>query len=135
MFDESGHFKRSLLRMLQTGAFQKFLDCEAGQTAAVAFHFGRVYRIDLHRRTMVVEEQDREAVRRQIRGQWKPLGHPYVSRNRVVLDRRTGKILRAPGWGVAKSLPRQLQSSKKKSPYQLVSVRTVFDRLTVGLPS
>ena len=133
MPDDSGQFKRSLLRMLQTGAFQTILGCEEGQCAAVRFHLERIYQVQLNRRTIVVQEQDREAVHRQTHGRWTLLGRPAVSRSRIVLDRDTRKILRAPGLGVAKSMPRQRPPGTR--PYRLVSVRTILDHVQAGLPS
>ena len=53
MLDKDHQFKRSLLRMLQAGAFEELLECREGQPAAVEFRLQRVYRVHLRRRTVL----------------------------------------------------------------------------------
>lgn len=102
MLDKDHQFKRSLLRMLQAGAFEELLECRQGQLAAVEFHLQRVYRVHLRRRTVVLQERDSETVRRKIEGRWQRLGPPTVQQDRIVLGRRTGTIIQAPSGRGAK---------------------------------
>ena len=90
MLDKDHQFKRSLLRMMQAGAFEEMLECQAGQPAAVEFRLERVYQVHLRCRTIVLKERDSETVRRKLNGQWQRLGPPMVQRDRVVLKRRLG---------------------------------------------
>jgi hypothetical protein len=79
------------------------LGCDEKQCAAVEFHLAHTYQVRLNRKTIVVDESDSETIRREINGQWQPLGPPNVQNNRIILERKTGKILRTPGLGVSKS--------------------------------
>ena len=95
MLDKDHQFKRSLLRMLQAGAFEELLECREGQPAAVEFRLQRVYRVHLRRRTVVLQERDSETVSRKLDGRWQRLGPPTVQQDRVVLKRRAGIISQA----------------------------------------
>jgi len=115
MAGEPEQFKHTLVQMLQSGTLQKFLGCEEGQTAAVEFHLGYVYQVQLNRHTMVVEELETEEVRRKTQGDWASVAPPSAHRNRIILDRRTGKILRAPRLGVLKAGRRSQARRKPRS--------------------
>ena len=113
MSDEHNQFKRSLLRMLQVGAFEEMLGCEDGQSAAVEFRLERVYRVQFRRRTIVLKERDSETVRRKLNGRWQRLGPSMVQQDRVVIKRH-GNGSQAPNVGriqgnhrPAKRQPRQ----------------------------
>ena len=115
MAGEPEQFKHTLVRMLQSGVLQKFLGCEEGQAAAVEFHLGYIYQVQLNRHTIVVEEVETEEVRRKTQGDWVPVAPVSAHRNRIILERRTGKILRSPRWGVLKPARRVRQERKAHS--------------------
>jgi len=112
MPDDSDQFKRSLLRMLQTGTFQEIVGCAPGERAEVEFHVTRIYRVQLTRQRIIMQERDVEMVRRQIGGRWKPLRHTTCSRGRIVMDRASGSILESPSLGVARP-SRQVQKRRE----------------------
>lgn len=114
MAGEPEQFKHTLVQMLQSGMLQKFLGCEEGQPAAVEFHLGYVYQVQLNRHTMVVEELETEEVRRKAQGDWASIAPRSTHRSRIILDRHTGKILRAPRWGVLKTARRNRQPKKPR---------------------
>jgi hypothetical protein len=85
------------------GAFQELLGGSEGAGTKVEFHEQTMYRVHLNRRTIVVEERETEIVRRQVHGRWKRLGPPNVHKHRIILERRTGKVLQSPSLGVVRS--------------------------------
>ncbi len=110
-------FKRSLLRMLQAGAFDEMLGCEHGQSAAVEFRLERVYRVHLRRRTIVLQERDSETVCRKLNGRWQRLGPPTVQQDRIVLKRHTGHPSQVSR--VADGAPGNHQPAKRQ-PHQRI---------------
>ena len=113
MPDEQDQFKRSLLRMMQAGAFDEMLGCEHGQSAAVEFRLERVYRVHLRRRTIVLKERDSETVRRKLNGRWQRLGPPTVQQDRVVLGRHSRNPSQAPRAGGAQGTRRAAKRQPK----------------------
>lgn len=111
MPDDTDQFKRWLVRTLQAGTFEQLIGCEPGQCLAVEFHLQRVYRVRLNRHTVVVLDRDSEAIRQHTNGRWQRLGPAIVRRERIVLERRTGKLLAAPHLGMAATAP-----AKRRSP-------------------
>lgn len=99
-----GEFKQSLVRMLQIGTFEEMVGCQKGECTRVEFQLQTSYDIHLTRHTIVVEERDTEIIRRQVRGRWQRLGPTSVSKNRLIVERGTGKILQSPRLGVARSV-------------------------------
>lgn len=92
-------FTTTLVRLLQSGAFQQFLDCREDQCAKVEFRLQQHYHVHLARRHIVVKEQDVETIRRHVNGKWQWARPTVCQARRIVLDRRTGQILEAPTWG------------------------------------
>ena len=107
MLDKAHRFKRSLLRMMQVGAFEELLECRQGEPAAVEFRLERVYQVHLRRGTMVLKERDSETVRRKVNGRWQRLGTPMVEQDQVVLKRHVGTINLATNGRLAKRAARQ----------------------------
>lgn len=114
MSDTADPFTRALVRMIQSGEFQKLLGCKENQTAAVSFHREHIYQVQLNRHTIVVETQDIETIRRKNAKQWQEIGPPVVSRNRIVLKRDTGKILQVPSWEMVKNQDAKYQRRSVK---------------------
>ena len=90
MLDKEHRFKRSLLRMMQAGAFEELLECRQGEPAAVEFRLERVYQVHLRRGKIVLKERDSETVRRKLGGRWQRLGQPMVQLDRIVVKRPNG---------------------------------------------
>ncbi len=90
MLDKAHRFKRSLLRMMQAGAFEELLECRQGEPAAVEFRLERVYQVPLRRGTMVLKERDSETIRRRFNGRWQRLGQPMIQLDRIVVKRPNG---------------------------------------------
>lgn len=99
MPDDTEQFKRWLVRSLQQGTFEQLVGCESGECAAVEFRLQRIYRIILNRRTAIVYDRDSEAIRQRINGRWQRLGPATVRRDRIVLERRSGRLLQSPRLG------------------------------------
>jgi hypothetical protein len=59
------------------------------------------------RRHIVVKEQDVEAIRRQVKGRWQWARPTICKRQRIVLERSSGKILEAPHLGKLGALSRK----------------------------
>jgi len=97
MLDREHQFKRSLLRMMQAGAFEELLECRQGEPAAVEFRLERVYQVHLRRGKIVLKERDSETVRRKLGGRWQRLGRPMVQQDQVVLKRHVGTINQVNG--------------------------------------
>ena len=104
--DRDHRFKRSLLRMMQAGAFEELLECQPGQAGAVEFRLQRVYRVHLRRKTVVLQERDSELIRRKVNGRWQRMGTPMVEQDLVVLKRHVGTINQVNG-RLAKRAARQ----------------------------
>src|SRR3990167_3517586 len=113
MLDKDHQFKRSLLRMLQAGAFEEMLECQAGQPAAVEFRLERVYQVHLRCRTIVLKERDSETVRRKLGGRWQRLGPPMVQQDRVVLGRHSRNSSQALRGGNAQGTRRAIKRQPK----------------------
>jgi hypothetical protein len=97
MLDKAHRFKRSLLRMMQAGAFEELLECQAGEPAAVEFRLERVYQVHLKRGKIVLKERDSETVRRRLNGRWQRLGQPMIQQDRIVIKRPNGNGGQASG--------------------------------------
>jgi hypothetical protein len=92
-------FSTALIRMLQEGTFQQFLECGPGQCAQVEFRLQRSFHIHLTPTTIVVHERDLETIRRHREGRWHALQPTHAAHRRLILDRTTGEILEAPRLG------------------------------------
>jgi len=116
MATNGDQFKRSLVRLLQAGAFQDVLGGVEDGCTKVEFREQTVYLVSLKPRTIVVQERETEVVRQYVHGRWTPVAPtPTVfDRGRVVIDRASGKILEAPSWGVARqAVPRRKRERKR----------------------
>ena len=102
--EDATRFQRSLIHMLQTGTFQQMAECPAGRCAKVEFRLSTIYHVHLGRRHIVVNEHDVELIRRRHRGRWRGLRPTICRRRQVVLDRATGQILEAPGFGTRRRI-------------------------------
>ncbi len=105
MPDDTEQFKRWLVHTLQQGTFEQMVGCEPGQCTALEFRLQRTYRVVLNRRTAVVHDRDSEAIRQRTNGRWQRLGPAIVRRERIVLERRTGRLLHSPRLGAAATAP------------------------------
>ena len=113
--EPSESFTTILVRLLQRGAFQQFLDCGNDQCAKVEFRLQQTYHVHLAKRHIVIREQDVEMIRRQVKGRWQ-WARPTVCRaRRIVLDRRTGQILEAPNLGRLSAKTEQKARQKPSS--------------------
>jgi hypothetical protein len=98
--------------MLQSGGYQEWLGCPAGECAKVEFRLQQVYHVHVGAKHIVIKEQDVETVRHQNQGHWKWF-RPTVSKTRrIVLDRASGKILEAPGIGMRQERPKPAAAAK-----------------------
>ncbi len=96
-------FTTTLVRMLQSGTLQQFLECDKDQCTKVEFRLRQTYHVHLAKRHIVVREQDVEIIRRQVNGKWQWARPTVCQAKRIVLDRASGKILEAPSLGVAQA--------------------------------
>lgn len=113
MPDDTEQFKRWLVRSLQAGTFEQLVGCEPGECTAVEFRLQRIYRVRLNRQTVVVQDRDSEAIRQLTNGRWRRLGPAIVRRERLVLERRTGRLLQSPRLGVAARVPSSRRSPRR----------------------
>lgn len=102
---------------LQSGTFEEMLACGKGQSARVEFRHSRTYSVRLTPRRAVLQQRDGEVVRRHVRGRWRRLGSSPTRRQRIVLDRATGRILFAPALGRLVSAGSRRLTSGHKSGY------------------
>ena len=116
MVDREHRFKRSLLRMMQAGAFEELLECQAGQPAAVEFRLERVYQVHLTRGKMVLKERDCETVRRKLGGRWQRLGQPMIQQDRIVVKRPNGNGGQESSAGVSKGTSRP--ATRRSRPHK-----------------
>lgn len=110
-------FEQALVRMLQSGGYQEWLGCAAGECTKLEFRLQQVYHVHVGPKRIVIKAQDVEAVRKQNQGHWKWFRPTVCQTKRIVLDRASGKILEAPSWGKRQAL-KSLASSSKKSRQQ-----------------
>lgn len=109
---EGESFTTTLVRLLQSGAYQAWLGCPAGACTQVEFRLQQVYHVHVAKRHLVIREQDVEIIRRQIDGKWHWARPTVCQTRRIVLDRRTGQILKAPSLGVLKTASTAHQAPK-----------------------
>ena len=112
---EGESFTNVLVRMLQSGGYEEWLGCAAGECTKVEFRLQQVYHVHLGPKHIVIKQQDVEAVRRQHQGHWTWLKPTICQTKRIVLDRASGQILEAPSWGKRQMRLRPLASASKKS--------------------
>lgn len=103
--EDRERFKRSLIRMLQTGIFQEIIGCRPGACARVEFRMLNSFEVQLTRRHAVVEERDVETVRRLTKGRWARLSPMVRRKDRIVIERSSGRILALPPLGIAAREP------------------------------
>lgn len=96
---DTDRFSQALIRMLQEGTFQQFVECGPGQCAQVEFRLQRSFHIHLMPQTIVVHERELETIRRKGQGRWQALQPTHATHQRLILDRATGEILEAPRLG------------------------------------
>jgi len=118
MLDREHQFKRSLLRMMQAGAFEELLECRQGEPAAVEFRLERVYQVHLRRGKIVLKERDSETVRRKLGGRWQRLGRPMVQQDRIVIKRPNGNGGQVSGAEVSRGTHRP--TKRQRTPTALV---------------
>lgn len=106
-------FEQMLVRMLQSGGYQEWLGCAAGDCTKVEFRLQQVYHVHVGAKHIIIKAQDLEAVRRQNHGHWRWLRPTVCQTKRIVLDRASGSILEAPTWGKRQALTKPASSSKK----------------------
>jgi len=106
-------FEQALVRMLQSGGYQEWLGCAAGECTKLEFRLQQVYHVHLGQKHIVIKQQDVEAVRKQNQGHWTWLKPTFCQTKRIVLDRASGKILEAPSWGKRQALRKSTSSDKK----------------------
>ena len=95
-------FSNTLVRMLQAGSLEQILGCPVGQRAQVEFQITHRYRVHLTPKTMVVQEQEEEHVRRYAHRRLQPVRRAIFPRGRIIVDRRTKQMLQAPRLGIAR---------------------------------
>jgi len=110
---EGESFTTTLVRILQSGAYQEWLGCAAGECTKVEFRLQQVYHVHLGPKHIVIKEQDVEAIRRQNHGHWKWFRPTVCQTRRIVLDRASGRILEAPHWGKRQAITKPASSGKK----------------------
>ena len=116
--DRDHRFKRSLLRMMQAGAFEELLECQQGELAAVEFRLERVYQVHLKRGKIVLKERDSEVVRRKLGGRWQRLGQPMIQQDRIVIKRPNGNGGQESSAGVTKGTSRP--AKRQRTPAALI---------------
>lgn len=123
-------FTTTLVRLLQNGAFQQFLDCGSDRCTKVEFRLQQVYHVHLARRHIVVREQDVETIRRQVKGKWQWARPTVCQTRRIVLDRRTGQILEAPTLG---TLSTRKGQRRRRTPRRGLRSEKVLDTVGPGV--
>jgi hypothetical protein len=101
---EQERIRRTLIKMVQTGALQAFIGCKDHERARVEFWIQHVYEIRVNRRTIVMHERDVETVKRFANRRWKSIRPIVLDAGSVVLDRASGKILQASDGADARPL-------------------------------
>jgi len=112
---EGESFTNVLVRMLQSGGYEDWLGCPAGECAKLEFRLQQVYHVHVGAKHIVIKAQDVEAIRKQNQGHWTWFKPTYCQTKRIVLDRASGQILEAPSWGKRQMRLRPLASASKKS--------------------
>jgi len=123
-------FTTTLVRLLQSGAFQQFLDCGEDQCTKVEFRLQQRYHVHLAKRHIVVKEQDVEMIRREINGKWQWARPTVCQSRRIVLDRRTGQILEAPNLG---TLSTKQGQRRRRTPRKGLRSEKLLDMVSSGV--
>lgn len=101
--EQPASFTTTLVRMLQNGAYQEWLQCADDQCTKIEFRLQQIYHVHVAKRHIVIREQDIEVIRRHNNGKWQPSKPTICHTKRIILDRASGKILETPQWGVLKA--------------------------------
>lgn len=86
-------FKRSLLKLAQSGTIAEMLGCRNGHRAQVAFHLEYVCHVHVTRRWITIHDYDIETMRHRTHGRWTHSAPYRTTRDHVVVERATGTIV------------------------------------------